>query len=169
MKRPRVAFVLSKLEERGVISPTRSFPITIDLLDTYMKVYAKLGNAKLGGPKKANRPTNLSLARKIAALNLVEYKKQHKLDTEEGFVYIISNPAWPDLVKVGMSVAPEKRLATYQTYSPKRDYKLEWFGFFFNRRDGEKVLASMFPQYSHEWVYADADTMGKLRSKTSVG
>lgn len=45
---------------------------------------------------------------------------------KEGFVYCITNPAWPGWVKVGKAVQDYKRFNSYQTYSPMRDYVLEW-------------------------------------------
>ena len=43
---------------------------------------------------------------------------------KRGYVYAISNPAWPGWVKVGMAVDANDRLKSYQTSSPKRDYIL---------------------------------------------
>ena len=43
---------------------------------------------------------------------------------KEGYVYAISNPAWPDWIKIGMAIDAEDRLNGYQTSSPMRDYKL---------------------------------------------
>lgn len=40
----------------------------------------------------------------------------------EGDVYIITNPAWPEWVKVGKAVEASDRLNNYQTSSPYRDY-----------------------------------------------
>ena len=37
-------------------------------------------------------------------------------------VYIITNDAWPDWVKVGKAVSADDRLNGYQTSSPFRDY-----------------------------------------------
>jgi len=42
----------------------------------------------------------------------------------EGQVYIITNPNFPEWVKVGMAVDSEDRLNGYQTSSPFRDYAL---------------------------------------------
>lgn len=42
----------------------------------------------------------------------------------EGEVYIITNKAWPEWVKVGMAVDSQDRLKNYQTSSPFRDYAL---------------------------------------------
>lgn len=42
----------------------------------------------------------------------------------EGQVYVITNPNFPEWVKVGMAVDSEDRLNGYQTSSPYRDYSL---------------------------------------------
>ena len=39
-----------------------------------------------------------------------------------GFLYAIVNPAWPNWVKIGKATNAEKRLNSYQTSSPMRDY-----------------------------------------------
>ena len=44
--------------------------------------------------------------------------------SKEGQVYIITNSAWPEWVKIGMAIDAEDRLNGYQTSSPMRDYKL---------------------------------------------
>ena len=44
--------------------------------------------------------------------------------SKEGQVYIITNPNFPEWVKVGMAVDSEDRLKSYQTSSPFRDYIL---------------------------------------------
>ena len=45
-------------------------------------------------------------------------------DSTQGEVYVITNPAWPEWVKVGMAVDSEDRIKNYQTSSPFRDYIL---------------------------------------------
>mgnify|MGYP001176499496 FL=1 len=42
----------------------------------------------------------------------------------EGMVYIITNPAWPKWVKIGMAVDADDRCNGYQTSSPFRDYEV---------------------------------------------
>ena len=44
----------------------------------------------------------------------------------EGQVYIITNSAWPEWVKIGMAVDAEDRCNGYQTSSPFRDYKVRY-------------------------------------------
>ena len=45
-------------------------------------------------------------------------------DDGSGHVYAIVNEAWPGWVKIGMSVDWERRLDSYQTSSPHRDYRV---------------------------------------------
>lgn len=44
--------------------------------------------------------------------------------SREGQVYIITNPNFPEWIKVGMAIDSEDRLNGYQTSSPFRDYSL---------------------------------------------
>lgn len=46
--------------------------------------------------------------------------------TKEGHVYILTNPAWPEWIKVGMAIDAQDRCSSYQTSSPFRDYTLEY-------------------------------------------
>jgi len=48
---------------------------------------------------------------------------QKDVQVKEGYVYVITNPAWPDWVKIGMAIDAEDRLNGYQTSSPMRDYE----------------------------------------------
>jgi len=43
---------------------------------------------------------------------------------KSGYLYIIQNPAWPNWLKIGITDNLDKRLQSYQTSSPFRDYKL---------------------------------------------
>ena len=68
-----------------------------------------------------------------------------------GYVYAISNPAWPDFVKIGCAVDVYDRLQTYQTSSPLRDYELIAYAFTEDRLKLESRLHSMYDS-SNEWV-----------------
>ena len=59
---------------------------------------------------------------------------------KEGHVYIITNPAWPNWFKVGSSLDAVNRRNSYQTSSPKRDYKLEYKKYFNKRRSAESRI-----------------------------
>ena len=157
----KVETTLQTLIEQGIINTT-SFSITNAVLDYYVVEYGKLGGANLG------KKTNKILAKKLAALNLMEFKGQNNIPATEGFVYVISNPAWPNMYKIGMTTNHKRRLAQYQTYSPHRDYKLEWFGFFFDRREGEKLLLSKLENHAHEWVKPSKLVLQELRDMTPL-
>jgi hypothetical protein len=63
----------------------------------------------------------------------------YKLDSiKEGYVYVITNKAWPDWVKIGMAIDAEDRCNGYQTSSPHRDYVLEHSVYSNDRRKSEQ-------------------------------
>ena len=80
---------------------------------------------------------------------------QNYTTSKEGYVYIISNPAWPDWIKIGMAVDAEDRLNGYQTSSPMRDYKLEFTVKVNDRRKSEtlahKICKKMGIDNKGEW------------------
>ena len=46
---------------------------------------------------------------------------------KEGYVYIISNPDFPGYYKIGVTRNIKKRLSPYQTASPHRNFKVEYY------------------------------------------
>lgn len=46
---------------------------------------------------------------------------------KEGYIYIISNIHFPEYYKIGVTHDINSRLRTYQTSSPFRDYKIEYY------------------------------------------
>lgn len=62
--------------------------------------------------------------------------EKYEISTE-GQVYVITNPNFPEWVKVGMAVDAEDRLNGYQTSSPFRDYSLAASWDVTNRREAE--------------------------------
>jgi len=63
--------------------------------------------------------------------------------SREGQVYIITNPNFPEWVKVGMAVDSEDRLNGYQTSSPFRDYELFTCWSVTDRRSAESEAHSL--------------------------
>jgi hypothetical protein len=63
--------------------------------------------------------------------------------TKEGYVYIITNPAWGGWLKVGMAIDAEDRCNSYQTSSPFRDFKLVSKEYFNNRMKAERAMHSV--------------------------
>ena len=70
--------------------------------------------------------------------------------TNEGYVYIITNPCWSNWVKVGMAIDAEDRCKQYQTSSPFRDYKLCYSKFFADRKEAEAKAHSLLKKSAEE-------------------
>ena len=79
---------------------------------------------------------------------------QKDIKVKEGYVYAISNPAWPDWIKIGMAIDAEDRLNGYQTSSPMRDYELIHFIPSQDRSKAERVAhkaAALCGERQGEW------------------
>lgn len=88
----------------------------------------------------------------IVARDLLKfYHKENKSSgLDAGYVYLISNPAWKEF-KVGCAIDVYDRLKSYQTYSPYRDYSLEFYFFSFQRREDESKVLEFFNS-TGEWI-----------------
>ena len=87
----------------------------------------------------------------------------YKLDNiKEGYVYVITNPAWPDWVKIGMAIDAQDRCNGYQTSSPHRDYELKYDIETDDRRALEqaahKEAIKVASEYKGEWFKLDVET-----------
>ncbi|XAG95770.1 hypothetical protein U7154_000003 [Kononvirus KKP3711] len=145
------------------VLPSVDFSITAYQIAYFMKEYVRLSNT-IGSAKHAEQIYNA----KLAALSLVKYKKDNNLKIGEGFVYLISNPAWPNIYKVGMTTSPKDRLKQYQTYSPFRDFKLHHWSFWFDKRQGEKFIRQLSDSISHEWVNIESKELQKHLSRVNT-
>lgn len=79
--------------------------------------------------------------------------QNYELSTE-GQVYIITNSAWPEWVKIGMAIDAEDRLNGYQTSSPFRNYKLMYSVSTNDRRKAESAAhkaAEKVAERKGEW------------------
>ena len=74
---------------------------------------------------------------------------------QEGYVYVITNKAWPDWVKIGMAIDAKDRCNGYQTSSPHRDYVLEHSVASNDRRKSEQEAhtkaAKLAEEVNGEW------------------
>ena len=70
--------------------------------------------------------------------------------TDEGYVYVITNPCWKGWVKVGMAIDAKDRCNQYQTSSPFRDYKLHYSRFFSDRKVAEKKAHKLLKKNSEQ-------------------
>lgn len=129
------------------------FPITEELLNNYINIYGSLTSNTPNIGKSSNR----IYARKLAGINLLKFKISKgvpKSSIKEGVLYCITNPSWPSHTKLGITYDLNKRLASYQTYSPYRDYRVSSYDFVFDKKLVEKLVLLEF-QYSlekGEWI-----------------
>ena len=105
---------------------------------------------------KGRRNRLKRLALDIGLSSLRRYSK-----TKEGYVYILSNPAWPGWIKVGMAVDAQDRCNSYQTSSPFRDYTLHYSILCTDRRKDEQIahkhLEGMSSERRGEWFKVPVD------------
>jgi len=97
----------------------------------------------------------------------------YKLDSiKEGYVYAITNPAWPEWVKIGMAVDADDRCNGYQTSSPFRDYKIEHVVVTNNRRAAEaeahKSAAKIAKEVRGEWFKLDIELAKTILNNITV-
>ena len=97
----------------------------------------------------------------------------YKLDSiKEGYVYAITNPAWPEWVKIGMAVDADDRCNGYQTSSPFRDYAIEHMVVTNNRRVAEvqahKAAAKIAEEQRGEWFKIDIEQAKTILNNITV-
>jgi adenine specific DNA methylase Mod len=56
--------------------------------------------------------------------NPLKKYQDSKTKYSSGYVYLVTNEAWPDWIKVGRAINTKTRLKAYQTSSPLRDYEI---------------------------------------------
>jgi asparagine N-glycosylation enzyme membrane subunit Stt3 len=113
-------------------------------------------------PKDIKRKEELKeTALEISKQTLKQYNKQ-----KDGYVYVISNPAWKGWYKVGMAVDSQDRCGSYQTSSPYRDYRLEFSKYFLNRKVAEEIAHDVIGEISldrnGEWFKVHVNRIRKI-------
>lgn len=83
---------------------------------------------------------------------------------KKGYLYLLTNPAWPGYIKIGKALDYKKRVGGYQTGSPFRDYIIHYKSKVFDDRAKaenllEKILepAAVFPDEDNEWYKQEVD------------
>ncbi len=94
--------------------------------------------------------------------------KLHSIPNNIGYVYIVSNPAWDGWYKVGATKDAETRLQSYQTGTPFRDYKLEWYMPCSDYVGLEKDFHN-HSEFSHEWVRIPLETLKLMLGSSTRG
>jgi len=79
----------------------------------YCKPCAKEYQDEYKSKRREHTPNELAYAR--------EYAQKMKAKHGE-FVYLVSSPTFEGYVKIGRTIQPEKRLITYNTHTPFKDF-----------------------------------------------
>lgn len=83
-----------------------------------------------------------------------------------GYFYIISNPSFPEMYKLGFSLDCVDRLKQYQTYCPHRDFKLEFYLAVSNARQVERLVMHILGErMQNEW-FKSTDIRGDWKMLT---
>ena len=84
----------------------------------------------------------------------------------EGHLYVITNKSYPGWVKVGITKNLKRRLQTYQTCSPHRDYELVFSVWHPNAKSAERKIKEMMQMFAtnsrNEWYQVDLE-VAKVR------
>lgn len=127
---------------------------------------------------KCNKPIQVSefvatTGFKVYCRNCLNIHNRNKARTTNrvkptaGFIYILTNKAWPDWVKIGVtSRSAEERLMDYQIGSPMRDYEMYAWFHVNDIYDFERVVFtytdSLQIERGTEWIKLDKYTTSLL-------
>lgn len=154
--------VIERMIEHNYLPNEGTFCVTENLLDNFYNIYREVY------PPKTNKKISTSdvrYAKKLAGLSLMKLNMKRaektlsveKIKTKNpncGIIYIVSNPAFPNIYKIGMTRDLNKRLRQYQTCDPYRQYKIEHYKFVENAKEEEKRLLELYKTdiVKGEWV-----------------
>jgi hypothetical protein len=68
-----------------------------------------------------------------------------------GYIYIITNPAWNNWLKIGRALNVDRRIDTYNTSSPYRDYKSIYYTKIKDPNMMENFLYDKYGKKNNEW------------------
>ena len=133
--------IFAQLIEENILPETGTFVVTDFLTQRYVEIYSEFSGS--GNLKTAS---NRAYAKKLAGLSFLKLNENRFKNTtgysktRSGIVYLISNPAFPDYYKIGITNNLLRRLSSYQTYDPLRRYKVENYKIVADARVYEKYL-----------------------------
>ncbi len=78
-----------------------------------------------------------------------------------GYIYILTNPAYPEYVKIGKSIKLGMRLSTYNTGTPFKNYKYNFVLETEKTSEIEKYFNCNFPSIN-EWYKMSPDKAEKI-------
>lgn len=153
--------IFYEMVEEGIMPKFGIFDITSQMKEKYTSLYSKHS-----GKGNIKTSSNKNYALKLAGISLLKLSKQReevresikKTPTEKsksGIVYLISNPAFEEFLKIGMTQNLVNRLRSYQTYDPMRRFQVEHYRVVENAREEEKYYLThhKINLAKGEWVY----------------
>lgn len=162
----KAKLIFETMIQRSLLPETGEFLIDDKLLNMSVTIGAELFSKKSSESKR--KPSDIRLHKKIAGLNflfllnerisereVLQVKKSSNIKQHCGVVYVIANPAFPDYLKIGITKNLQKRLSSYQTYDPYRQFTVIKTIFVANIRNAETQLLEKFrimDAYTGEWV-----------------
>jgi len=86
-----------------------------------------------------------------------------------GYLYVITNPAWPSYVKIGRTVNITSRLRSYNTGDPFREYSLHYYRYFVDVCLAERTLAQLYQgsRTQGEWYQIHKEDAANLIDLTA--
>lgn len=142
--------IINEMLAFGIIPKDKPFEITNNLLDLYYIRYCE----KYPEKSTKHKRKEVRYFKKLAGLTLMklslsrvktkEKKVKEKPVLKSGILYLISNPIFPNLYKIGITQDLNARLSSYQTYDPHRRYKVEHYKFVDNMREEEKNILKKY-------------------------
>jgi hypothetical protein len=89
-----------------------------------------------------------------------------------GYIYIITNKSFPGWIKIGVTEDIKSRLRTYQTSSPLRNYKIEYYiehpDCYSAEKDIHKQMNHFARNKKNEWFEISSLQVGIDRLDESV-
>lgn len=99
------------------------------------------------------------------------YTNRYDQKPYNGYIYIMTNPAWDNWVKIGRAINLDKRLESYNTSSPFRDFKIEYSTQIFNPILIERYFFEKYGKDNSEWfnlsVEEAIDEIERLKQELS--
>jgi len=157
--------LISLMMIRRVIPIEGRFEITEEMVNQSLELY------KIIKPKQTKNSltnSNLKYARKLAAITFLKesLSRPGTLKPKCGIIYLISNPAFSGMYKVGITQDLDRRLASYQTYDPYRQYKVEHYKFVPDMRAEEKEILNLYKTDVAKGEWVNAEKVRKIFKKS---
>lgn len=100
------------------------------------------------------RQVNRDIARRLYEAGLtVGSAEANNKRVVEGFVYIVTNPAFPGWIKIGCAMNMPSRIEAFNTGDPQRAYHVEYKVYNSHRERAERVVFTRLQHYrgKGEW------------------